>query len=47
MAEVIREHHNQKMATLMEKLHDAVKAFGGPAPQLDDITIVLLRRLPQ
>jgi phosphoserine phosphatase RsbU/P len=47
VAEVIREHHDKTMATLMEKLHDAVKEFGGPAPQNDDITVVLLRRLPQ
>ncbi len=46
VARVIREHHQQPMTEVVEALLHAARAFGGDAPQTDDITIVLVRRLP-
>ena len=45
-AEVIRAHHTGPMEKLVEELLRAVDAFGAGAPQNDDITIVLARRVP-
>jgi serine phosphatase RsbU (regulator of sigma subunit) len=47
VARVIREHHRQPMTEVVEALLAAARAFGGDAPQTDDITIVLVRRLPE
>ncbi|HUO81912.1 MAG TPA: SpoIIE family protein phosphatase [Gammaproteobacteria bacterium] len=46
VAEIIRLHHDLPMSALADRLlREAVK-FAGDAPQHDDITIVLVRRLP-
>ena len=46
VAEVLKANHQFPMAELSESLVKAVKKFGGEAPQADDITLVLVRRLP-
>ncbi len=46
VAEIMRQHHQLSMADLAKKLVDAAFDFGGEAPQADDVTLVLLRRLP-
>lgn len=45
VANVIRENHTLPMAALSKRLVDAAFEFGGEAPQADDITLVLLRRM--
>jgi phosphoserine phosphatase len=47
VARVLRAHRGEPMAQLLEALLAAVRAFARGAPQLDDITIVLVRRLPE
>jgi sigma-B regulation protein RsbU (phosphoserine phosphatase) len=47
VAALIREGHELPMADLCRRLVDAAFAFGSGAPQADDITLVLVRRLPQ
>lgn len=47
VAQVIREHHGNSMTDVVTTLLDSVRSFGGTAPQADDITIVLVRRLPE
>lgn len=47
VAAVIREHHEQPMSDLVEILLRSVREFGGQVVQADDITIVLIRRLPE
>jgi phosphoserine phosphatase len=46
VAEIMRAHHQLPMSELTQRLVDAAKEFGGEAPQADDITIVLVKRLP-
>lgn len=46
VAEIIREHQSLPMAELSQRLVDGAFAFGGDAPQTDDITLVLVRRMP-
>jgi len=46
VAAVIREHHDKPMTELVEILLRAVREFGGQVVQADDITVVLIRRLP-
>ncbi|MBT8063265.1 MAG: SpoIIE family protein phosphatase, partial [Xanthomonadales bacterium] len=46
VAEIIRTHHDRPMAELCELLVSGAQEFGGEAPQADDITLVLVRRLP-
>lgn len=46
VAQVMREGHELPMARLSQQLVDAAIEFGGEAPQADDITLVLVRRLP-
>jgi phosphoserine phosphatase len=46
VAEIMRDHYSLSMAELGQRLVDAAFAFGGEAPQADDITLVLVRRLP-
>ena len=46
VAAVIREHHAQPMKELVAQLLAAAREFGGSAAQADDVTIVLIRRLP-
>ena len=47
VAETIRQHQDKPMTELAELLLVAAREFGGTAPQADDVTILLLRRLPQ
>jgi phosphoserine phosphatase len=47
VAEVFRTNHDRSMSELGSTLVKAVMDFGGDAPQADDITLVLVRRLPQ
>lgn len=46
VADVFAQSHKLSMAELSQKLVDAAFEFGGDAPQADDITLVLVRRLP-
>lgn len=45
VSEVIRDGQALSMAELSQELVGAVRKFGGDAPQADDITIVLVKRL--
>lgn len=47
VASVFAANHHLAMAELGEKLITAAMDFGGDAPQADDITLVLVRRLPE
>lgn len=47
VATVMRAGFNLPMAELSANLVKAVKEFGGDVPQADDITLVLVRRLPE
>jgi phosphoserine phosphatase len=44
--EILREHRDRSMDELVEILHDRVVAFTDGEPQADDITILLVKRLP-
>lgn len=46
VAEVILQHHHRTARELLNELLEATKAFGGGAPQLDDMTAVIIKRLP-
>ncbi len=46
VAEIMHQYHQLSMAELGQKLVDAAFEFGGEAPQADDVTLVLVRRLP-
>ena len=46
VAAVLKTDHQLSMTALGENLIKAVMEFGGDAPQADDITMVLVRRLP-
>jgi serine phosphatase RsbU (regulator of sigma subunit) len=43
---VLGDHHREPTATLTARLLDAVRAFARGAPQEDDVTMVLVKRLP-
>ena len=43
--DLLRRYHGWPMADLLERLLEALTRFGDGAPQLDDITVVLIRRL--
>ncbi len=45
VVDLLRRHHHEPMAKLLERLLAAVATFGRGAPQLDDITVVLIKRL--
>ena len=47
VAELIRDHATDPMARLIETIVQAVEEFSGGAPQNDDMTLLLLRRLPE
>jgi phosphoserine phosphatase len=47
VAAVLRAHQHLSMEQLSTELIKAVMEFGGEAPQADDITLVLVRRLPE
>lgn len=42
--ELVRRHHQEPMARLVEILFQGVDAFADSAPQLDDMTMLLVRR---
>jgi phosphoserine phosphatase len=46
VAAIMQEHHDLTMSELGKKLVDAAFEFGGEALQADDVTLVLVRRLP-
>jgi phosphoserine phosphatase len=46
IAEVILQHHPLPARELLDEILKATRAFGGAAPQLDDMTGVIIRRLP-
>ena len=46
VAALMAEHQHEPMARLLEKVVQEVERFAGPAPQKDDMTILLVRRLP-
>lgn len=46
VAEVLRRYHDRPMPYLLGRLMEALRDFGQGAPQLDDVTVVLIRRLP-
>lgn len=47
VAGVLRQYHDRPMPYLLGRLMDALSEFGRGAPQLDDVTVVLIRRLPE
>jgi sigma-B regulation protein RsbU (phosphoserine phosphatase) len=47
VAAIFAEHHTLSMAELSQRLVDGAFEFGGDAPQADDITLVLVRRMPE
>ena len=46
VAAIIDEHRSLPMSELSQRLVDGAFEFGGEAPQADDITLVMIRRLP-
>ncbi|HXV76904.1 MAG TPA: GAF domain-containing SpoIIE family protein phosphatase [Candidatus Polarisedimenticolaceae bacterium] len=46
VAEVVRRHHDRPMSELVRLLFDAARRHADGRPPADDITIVLVRRLP-
>jgi phosphoserine phosphatase len=44
--EIVRAHQHEPMARLIEVVLRAVEAFGAGVPQPDDMTMLLVRRLP-
>lgn len=46
VADVVSRYHQKPMTELVSLMLAEARAFGGSAPQSDDITIVLVRRLP-
>lgn len=47
VADVITRHHELPMAELLTLLIGEVQSFARGAPQQDDVTVVLLRRVPE
>ena len=43
--DLLQRHQREPMAEVLQSLLDALAAFGRGAPQLDDITVVLVKRL--
>lgn len=46
VADLLRRYHDRPMPYLLGRLMEALREFGKGAPQLDDVTVVLIRRLP-
>ena len=44
LEEVIRQHRSSKAVDLIDRIIDAVKSHAGKAPQMDDMTLVVVRR---
>src|SRR5262249_41907561 len=47
VADVIRPHQNESMSKLLQLIVGEVERFGGMVPQADDMTMLIVRRLPQ
>ncbi len=45
VASLLQRHHHEPMQALMDRVLDDLAAFGGTAPQNDDVTILLVKRL--
>jgi phosphoserine phosphatase len=43
--DVIRRHRGESCRTMAERLYDAVIAFANGAPQLDDMTVVIVKKI--
>jgi sigma-B regulation protein RsbU (phosphoserine phosphatase) len=41
---LLRDLREEPIERILERVFQVVKAFAGPAPQFDDITLVLVRR---
>ena len=46
LAEVVREHQGKPMSDLVERIVRSTEGFARGAHQKDDMTILLVRRLP-
>jgi len=46
VGELVRRHQDEPMSRLLELIVQEVERFAGPAPQNDDMTLLLVRRLP-
>ena len=46
VGDLVREHQHEPMSELLKLIVQEVKRFAGEAPQHDDMTILLVRRLP-
>lgn len=46
VADVILQHHHRTSRELLEALLAAMRAFAGGAPQMDDMTALIIKRLP-
>jgi sigma-B regulation protein RsbU (phosphoserine phosphatase) len=47
LLKVLKNHKRESVDSIIEKIVSSVKAHAGDAPQIDDITIVVLKRLEQ
>jgi serine phosphatase RsbU (regulator of sigma subunit) len=47
VAQIILSHHHRPARELLQELLEATRAFAGGAPQMDDMTAVIIRRLPE
>ncbi len=47
LQETIARHREEDASVLLESIVDAVKSHVGAAPQMDDITILVVKRLPE
>ncbi|HEU5180223.1 MAG TPA: GAF domain-containing SpoIIE family protein phosphatase [Candidatus Polarisedimenticolia bacterium] len=47
VARLVQEHQGDPMARLLERIVAEVERFCGPVPQADDMTMLLVRRLPR
>jgi len=46
ISEIILRHHHEPARTILNQILAATREFAGSAPQLDDMTGVIIRRLP-
>ncbi len=46
VAQIVQEHQKDPMSRLLQRIVSEVERFGGPVPQADDMTMLLVRRLP-
>ncbi len=46
ISEIILRHHHESARTILNQILAATREFAGSAPQLDDMTGVIIRRLP-